>query len=121
MFNVKELKGLSNEEVLNRVKPISTKLVPMLIKKGLLKENGSVSYISNNMHNIDVVYTVKGVDLWVECEGVKGREYVVGITDGGFNVVFLADDIMYGELKVVPKGEDTMKYSGDYTIVDDLG
>lgn len=121
MLDVKELKGLSCLEVENKVKPISAKLVPMLVDRGILKANKGVLFKSGSMYNLDLEYSVMGGSLNCECEGATSKEYVVAITEDGFNVVSLnGSSAFYGELKILSQDTEKVVYVGDFGCVEDI-
>lgn len=119
MLTIKDLKGLSYVEVENKVKPVSAKLVPMLVERGILKANKGVLFESNNMYNLNMKYTVEDTTLICDCEGGNCIEYVIGINDNGFNVISLdANSMCYGEIKVVSKEDEKVIYEGEFDFIE---
>lgn len=88
MLKFSELQNLSGAELLSKVEPVSAKLVPELVSKGILNANGVTKIKGDRTFD----YTVKDDKLFYKDNGMEGQDYVIGLIENGFKVVDVASE-----------------------------
>lgn len=93
MLKFSELQNLSGAELLSKVEPVSAKLVPELVSKGILNANGVTKIKGFSTEDMDLEYTVEGNKLFcTEEDGDISQDYVIGLLENGFKVVNLKSE-----------------------------
>lgn len=92
MLKFAELQNLSGADLLAKIEPISAKLVPELVSKGVLNANGITKLVSDDMFSESLEYTVDGNKLFANVDGNISQDYVISVFENGFNVVNLESE-----------------------------
>lgn len=123
MLKFNDLTRLSYGELESKVIEASGILVPKLVDRGIVKANGSIEFKSSSMNCLDLSISVlNGVFLNSNCEGCTNTEYVISLTEKGFNTVSIYDDgnVMCTEYNIESICEDKVVYNGDSIMLSDI-
>lgn len=92
MLKFSELQNLSGADLLAKIEPVSAKLVPELVSKGILNANGVTKLVTDDMFSTELEYTVDGTNLLSNVDGNISQDYVISVFENGFNVVNLESE-----------------------------
>lgn len=92
MLKFSELQNLSGADLLAKIEPVSAKLVPELVSKGILNANGVTKLVTDDMFSTELEYTVDGNKLFANVDGNISQDYVISVFENGFNVVNLESE-----------------------------
>lgn len=123
MLKLNDLSKLSSEVLEAKVSEVSAILVPKIVDRGIVKANGNMEFKSNSLNCLDISISVlKGAYLSCSCEGVSNTEYVISVSENGFNTVSILDDgtVICNEYNVESISENSIVYNGDSVMLSDI-